>query len=184
MNMKHHDCSCGMCTSPKPAPCQGFLLPKIIANGREWLRRQCFALEVEGLPACAQPPYALVSVYPCGDPGWEPVPDGRPLHFRVTIPLLCQVRDGCGCIHTGRGSISLCMQLHPSCPLPECWRSCMMVLPCVRLVCAECSHTACFQTQLEVMVEAYLLRWEPCMGQQPCKPKCPELPLYPQPYRI
>lgn len=181
--MKQHACCCPECKPPKPAPCQGFLLPKIIASGREWLRRSCVTLQVEGLPCCAKPPFTLCSVSPCGEPEWEPL-DGRALRFRVKLPLLCQVRDACGCLHSGQAAISVEVCLTPTCPAPECWRSCMTVLPCVRLVCADCSQDGCFNTQLEVLVEAYLLRWEPCMTNLPCKPKCPELPLYPQPCRI
>ena len=180
--MKHHACCCPECKPPKLAPCQGFLLPKIIASGRTWLRRSCTTLQVDGLPCQAQPPYALVSVSPCGEPTWDPCPDGRPLRYQVTVPLLCQVRDACGCLHSGRSAISVEVCLSPACPLPECWRCSMMVLPCVRLVCADCSQNCCFTAQLEVLVEAYLLRWEPCLSNQPCKPRCPELPLYPQPY--
>lgn len=179
--MKHPECSCPICKPTKPAPCQGFLLPKIIASGREWLRRCCVNLAVEDLPRCTQPPFTLCSVSSCGEPCWESLPDGRPLRFRVRIPLLCQVRDACGCLHSGRAEISSELCLTPACPLAECWRASMMVLPCVRLVCADCSQDACFNAQLEVLVEAYLLRWEACMTHQPCKPACPDLPLYPQP---
>lgn len=180
--MKQHDCSCAACTPPRPS--HGWLLPRIIAKGKEWLRRQCFSLQIDHLPACAQSPYTLISVSPCGEPTWEPLADGRPLCFRVRIPLVCQVRDGCGCLHSGSACISLNASLTPLCPPHECWRSCMMVLPCVRLVCSACSQTCCIDAQLEVLLEAYLLRWESCMASQPCKPKCPDLPLYPQPCRM
>ena len=179
--MKHPTCCCNDCKPCKPAPMQGVLLPRIIASGRTWLRRSCVSLTVEGLPCQAQPPYALCSVSPCGEPTWEPCADGRPLHYLITVPLLCQVRDACGCLHSGRTEISTEVCLNPTCPLPECWRASLMVLPCVRLVCADCSHTGCFSAQLEVLVEAHLLRCEPCMTDTPCKPRCPELPLYPQP---
>lgn len=179
--MKHPACCCTPCKPPKPAPAAGFLLPKITASGRTWQRRCCTELQVDELPCCAKPPFALCGVSPCGEPAWEPLPGGRPLCYSITVPVLCQVRDACGCVHSGRGAITVEVCLTPNCPAAECWRSCMMVLPCVRLVCAECSHSACFTAQLEVLVEAYLLRWEPCMTGQPCKPRCPELPLYPQP---
>ncbi|MBE5803413.1 MAG: hypothetical protein E7316_02765 [Clostridiales bacterium] len=181
--MKHHDCSCPVCKPCKPAPMQGILLPRIIASGRTWQRRSCVTLQVEGLPCCAQPPFALCSVSPCGEPCWEPLADGRSLRFRVTVPLLCQIRDACGCLHHGHAAISTEVCLTASCPIAECWRSHMTVLPCVRLVCADCTQDACFTAQLEVLVEAYLLRWEPCVTDRPCKPSCPELPLYPQPCR-
>lgn len=174
--MKHPSCHCDC----KP-PMQGFLLPKILASGRAWQRCCCVELQVEGLPCCAKPPFALCSVSPCGEPVWEPLEGGRQLRFRVEVPLICQVRDACGCVHSGRAAISTEVCLTPCCPVAECWRGAMMVLPCVRLVRAECSHTACFTAQLEVLVEAYVLRWEPCSTGQPCKPRCPELPLYPQP---
>jgi len=176
--MKHPSCRCD-----HQPPMQGILLPKIIASGREWQRRCCVKLQVEDLPRCAKPPLALCSVSPCGEPTWEPLGGGRSLRFRVRIPLLCQVRDACGCLHSGRAAISVEVCLTPACPVAECWRSNLMVLPCVRLVCAECSQDCCFTAQLEVLVEAYVLRWEPCSTGRPCKPRCPELPLYPQPYQ-
>ena len=176
--MKHHDCRC---SQPQAQAIPGVLLPRILASGREWLHRQCFDITLHDLPECARPPLALVSVSPGGDPRWTPSPCSRPLLYCVEIPLLCQVRDSCGCLFTACSSISAKVCLTPCCPLPECWRSQMMVIPCVRLVCAECSHDPCFHAQLEVLVEAWLLRWENCAAQQPCKPCCPELPLYPQP---
>ena len=174
--MKHPSCRCD-----RQPPMQGILLPKIIASGREWQRRCCVELRVEDLPRCAKPPFALCSVSPCGEVSWEPLPGSRPLRFRVKVPLICQVRDACGCLHSGLAAISAEVCLTPCCPLPECWRANLTVLPCVRLVCAECSQDCCFTAQLEVLVEAYLLRWEPCPTDVPCKPRCPELPLYPQP---
>lgn len=181
--MKQHECCCPVCKPNRPSPTQSVLLPRIVASGREWLRRACVDLQVEHLPCCAQPPLSLVSVAPDGMPTWEPLHSGPPLGYRVTIPLMCQVHDGCGCIHTGQSSITMEVCLRPNCPSAECWRASLQVLPCVRLICADCSQNSCFAAQLEVVVEAYLLRWEPCATGIPCKPSCPELPLYPQPCR-
>lgn len=179
--MKQHDCCCSHCKPGRPAPTQSVLLPRIIASGREWLRRACMDLQVEGMPCCAAPPFALTGVAPAGEPAWEPLGDGCGLRFRVQVPLLCQVRDGCGCMHQGRSTITLEVCLRPHGPAQACWRANLQVLPCVRLICAQCSQTACFAAQLEVVLEAYLLRWEPCATGIPCKPPCPELPLYPPP---
>ena len=99
----------------------------------------------------------------------------------VTIPVVCQVKDCQGCLYTGRSCVEaeVCVQL--TVPSAECWRHCMMVLPCVRLVCVPCAcDEPCFDAQLEVIGEVYLTRWEPCMVGVP-KPVCPDLPLYPQP---
>ena len=38
----------------------------------------------------------------------------------------------------------------------------------------------CFQAEVEILAEIYMIRWEPCMVGVP-KPVCPDLPLYPQP---
>lgn len=179
--MKQQDCGCPNCKPVRPRPMQRVLLPKILASGREWLRRSCVSLQVEGLPNCLQPPYGLVSVSPCGEAQWESLSEGRPLHLRITVPLLCQVRDGCGCLHSGHSCLCVEMCLQPQCSMQECWRGSMMILPSVRLICAEQSCGECFSAQIEMLVEAYLLRWEPCATGQPCPPRCPELPLYPQP---
>lgn len=178
--MKQHECCCRHCKPERP-PTTQMLLPRVIASGREWLRRTCVNLQVEELPCCAQPPFALVQVSPAGEPTWEPAGEGRTLRFRVHIPLLCQVRDSCGGMHQGKSCISVEVCLRPTCPAPDCWRANLLALPSVRLICAECSHGACFAAQLEVAVEVYLLRWETCSTGIPCKPACPDLPLYPPP---
>lgn len=179
--MKHHTCCCPGCTPPRPAPCPGFLLPRVIASGRGGDPRSCLQLQVEGLPCQAQPPYTLTSVSPAGEPSWEPLTGAQGLSYCVSIPLVCQVRDACGCLYCGHAHITTQVCLTPCRPAHECWRSCMMVLPCVRLICAQSACEPCFTAQLEVLVEAYLLRWEPCGTAQTCKPRCPELPLYPHP---
>lgn len=173
------ECSCG---SRKAFPPHGFLLPKIIASGRQWQRCRPLQLSVDGLPDCAPPPFTLLSVTACGEPSWEQLPcdNRRQQLFRVTIPLACQVRDCNGCVYTGRSHVQTEVCVNMTIPASECWRHCLMVLPCVRLVCAPCSsQTPCFDAQLELLVEIYMTRWEPCMVGVP-KPVCPELPLYPQ----
>lgn len=167
-------CSCGK-------PCRSFLLPRIIASGRTWLRRHCCTMRVEGIE-CAQPPLTLLCVSACGEPSWEQLScDSRQLRLRVTIPLTAQVRDACSCVHTGRACVEAEVCLSLSVPQGECWRSNLLLTPCVRLVCLPCtSQNACFDVQLEILIEAFLVRWETCnAGGQ--KPQCPDLPLYPQP---
>ena len=66
-------------------------------------------------------------------------------------------------------------------PACECWRNTQMVLPCVRLIQPSApSCEPCFQAEVEILAEIYMIRWEPCMVGVP-KPVCPDLPLYPQP---
>lgn len=185
-----HECQCCDCRQDcschgnrKPFPPHGFLLPKVIASGREWLRRRSFCLRIEGVSECAQPPFTLLSVTACGEPTWESLPcdNRRQQLLRVTVPVACQVRDCGGCAYTGHASICVDVCVNLTTPAGECWRNNLMILPCVRLVCVPCaSDDLCFEAQLEVLLEVYMIRWEPCMVGVP-KPVCPDLPLYPQP---
>ena len=179
------ECRYNSCNRPPDGSVrQGFLLPRILASGREWLRRCQTTLRMEGLPECAPPPLTLISVCVAGEPSWvqEHDPARRALCLHVTIPLICQVRDSCGCVHSGRSCARVDVALRLTMPAAECWRNTLLVQPCVRLVCAPCSSEhACFEAELEILAECYMIRWEPCMAGPP-KPECPpSLPLYPQP---
>lgn len=106
----------------------------------------------------------------------------RQFRLRVCIPVECQVRDANGCVYNGRSVVETEASLRLSFPVCECWRSQLMLLPCIRLiqpVTTRCEP--CFRAEVELLLESYLTRWEPCMVGVP-KPVCPELPLYPQPY--
>lgn len=181
------DCHCRDCCCA-PQPCaqrssHAFLLPRVLAAGRQWQRRCSLCLELCGLPECIEGPLTLVSVSACGESSWEAVPVDSPhvLCLRVTIPLHCQVRDRCGAIHSARASLTTEVTLRLSCPAAECWRHQLLLLPCVRLACPPCPSENCrFDVQLELLVEAYLIRWEPCSTGM-SQPACPQLPLYPQP---
>ena len=188
------DCRCGppplpprpapSCFPQRPFPSNGFLLPRIIAAGREWQRRCSLTLEITGLPLGAEPPLTLLDLTSCGQPTWEILAcdDPRAMLLRVKVPLTCQVRDRCNSVHTGRAAITVDVRLRLSVPQAECWRGNLLVLPCVRLLCIPCSsERPTFDVLLEVLVEAYMTRWEPCLNGPPQKPACPDLPLFPQP---
>ena len=165
-------------------PPGGFLLPRIVAAGREWQRRCSLTLHVEGLPVGAEPPLTLLEVTSCGQPTWETLEcsDPRATVLRVRVPLTCQVRDRCNRLYTGQTAITVDVRLRHSGPRSECWRSNLLVLPCVRLICVPCStEKPTFDVLLEVLVEAYMTRWEPCLSGTAPKPTCPDLPLFPQP---
>lgn len=172
------------CYPSKPFPSNGFLLPRIVAAGREWQRRCQLTLAVDGLPLGAEAPLTLLEVTACGQPSWETLEcdDPRALALRVRVPLACQVRDRNNRCYTGRSAITVDVRMRMSCPRSECWRGNVMVLPCVRLICVPCpEETPSFDVLLEVLVEAYMTRWEPCLSGEPQKPCCPDLPLFPQP---
>lgn len=176
------ECYCGMRPNEQCMP--GYLLPRVIASGRQWQRRCAVCLCVEGLPSCATPPFTLLSVTAADGCTWEalPQPSCTRMLLHVVIPLLCQVRDCNGCIHVGRASIETDVAMQLNVRSQDSWRSSVMVQPCVRLVCLPCaSERCCFDAQLEVVVEAFMTRWELC---HPCGQKSvcqQDLPLYPQP---
>lgn len=163
---------------------RGFLLPRIIACNREWQRGRQVALQVEALPACPGSCLTLTDVRAAGEPLWTQRPDPcrRALNLHVTIPLLCLVRDEQGCLQEGRAQVAVDTSLPLTTPQAECWRDQLMLLPCVRLmVPGVTGQGGCFDAPLEIRLESYLVRWEPCLpqGEQSACP--PPLPLYPQP---
>ena len=88
--------------------------------------------------------------------------------LRLCIPVCCQVRDCRGNLYTGDALVETDINLRLTMPVNECWRNTMVVLPCVRLVCAPPpSDDACFEAQLELLVEVYMTRWETCMAGIP-----------------
>ena len=159
-------------------------MQKIVCCERRSFPNVCQELVLDDLPPCAEAPYTLVMVQQSGaQPWWTPLEshlDGR-LRIRVRIPVCCQVRDACGKLFQATSTAEVEASLRPQCPASECWRHSLYVVPCVRLCHADCcSETACFRVRLEICVDIYLLRPEPCMIRR-AEPPCPELPLYPQP---
>ena len=164
---------------------ESVLLQKIVACERRSIPCLCCKLSLEGLPPCATPPYHLVGVRQSGaQPWWTPLcsqgPNAR-LPICVSIPVSCQVRDQCGGLHQAASVVEVEVSLRPPCPPSEHWRHSIFIVPCLRLLEGEsCCEEACCQARLEISLELYLLRPEPCMVRKP-EPPCPELPLYPPP---
>lgn len=176
---------------PQPKPCktktEGVLLQKIVACERRNIPSLSTELTLEGLPCCATPPFRLLMVQQSGaQPWWTPLDNQGPnarLCIKVSIPVCCQVQDCCGKLYNATSVVEAEASLRPPCPLSECWRHSIFVAPCVRLCMAECCSQDCtFQACLQVSLELYLLRPEPCMMHKP-EPACPDLPLYPPPIR-
>ena len=181
---------------PKPiCPPKGVLLPRILASGRAWQRRACVSLYVGGLPADTRGALHLTGVSACGEADWELAPQQSPCDYRsccrrpspcllrVNIPVVCQVQVDCGSVLRGESLLTTDVALPIRCAQAECWRNQMVVLPCVRLIdggapiCAESCAVPVFECTLEVLVEAYMTRWEACGNA----PACPDLPLFPPP---
>ena len=159
--------------APQPAPPQNILIQKIIACERRSIPCLCTELH---FPACE--PTCLNSVCAAGTPCWR-MTDGCTLC--ITLPLTAQLCDACGRCCTQPASIEVETDLPRSfaCAMDDP-RVSLLILPCVRLLRAECAGSGCFRAQLSVSLEIYLLRYETghCGS---LKPPCPQLPLYPQP---
>lgn len=127
-------------------------------------------------------PFTLLSVA-AGDPVQQellPSPSPRCQPVRVTIPLVCQVRDRNGCVCPGVASLEVEVMLRLQVPQCECWHASLLIQPCVRLACLPCcTEQPMFDAYLEVLVEAYFVHWEQTNPAHP-QPRCPELPLYPE----
>ncbi|MEG1966772.1 MAG: hypothetical protein RR142_03795, partial [Clostridia bacterium] len=166
---------------------QGVLLQKIIASERRNMPCVAAELKLDDLPCCAVPPFTLLSVQQSGiQPWWTPLDNQtnhQKLQLCISIPVCCRVRDACGKQYQATSVVEVDVSIRPPCPVSECWRHSIYVVPCVRLCMSECrSDTSVFQAKLQVSIEIYLLRPEPCMIHRP-EPSCPELPLYPQPIK-
>lgn len=159
---------------PRPAPPQGFLMQRIIACERRSI--PCLHTEL-CLNDCSLS--AIRSVCAAGAPSCWSMADGCTL--RTALPLNVCACDDCGHCCTVPSSIEVETALPRSfaCAVDDP-RSTLLILPCVRLVRADCAGNGCFRVQLAISLEILLLRYE-TLGH--CKPQCPQLPLYPQPMR-
>ncbi len=157
-------CGCDRCTQHAPCDQPRFLLPRILASGRIHQRCASFTLQPECLPDCLRPPLMLVSVSAgCQTPQWELLPGDRHNEacVHISIPLICRVRDCSGCTFSAPACIETDAVLRLPMPFAECWRANVLVQPCVRMICPPPSSACgCFDVQLEVAAEVWLVRWE------------------------
>lgn len=159
---------------PRPAPPQGYLMQKIVACEKRTI--PCLCTEW-CLDACASG--TIQSVVPGGAPSWT-VENGCTL--RISLPLSVRLCDACGrCCAYPANSIAEIDLPHRFLSELADFRSTLLIMPCVRLLHAECACGGCFRAKLAVSLEICLLRYETVYCGAP-KPACPPpLPLYPQP---
>ncbi len=189
-----NDCGASPCPRPPRPPkppknClgQSVLLNKIICSERKCFPNLCTELTLADLPCCAKAPFMLLMVQQSGaNPWWAPLENDGPrnrLCLRVCIPVCCQIRDACGRHFSAMGTVELDTCFSPGCSPSDCWRHTLTLVPCVRLCNPPvCAQDCVFPVRLEVVLEMYLTRPEPCLMRS-SEPSCPELPLYPQPCR-
>lgn len=122
--------------------------------------------------------HAIHSVCSSSVPSCWQLDDGCTL--RVSLPLSVCLSNACGS-RVQPASVDAETALPHSFAQalydPHCT---LLILPCVRLLRAECICEGVFRVQLAISLEVYLLRYELCVCGSP-KPSCPPLPLYPQP---
>ena len=178
---------------PKPAPCctprqENVLLPKIVACERRTIPCLCTELTLEDLPCCAVPPFQLLKVRQSGaQPWWRPV--DRPgeyqrMHMKICIPVCAEVKDSCGKCYHASGVVEAEVFVKNVCSPCDTWHQQVFIFPCVMLLPGcECSESCTFCVKLEIQLEIYLLRPEPCAVKKADRPEkpCPDLPMYPQP---
>ncbi len=178
-------CARPSCPPPKPMRTEGVLLQKIIACERRSVPCLCTELTLEEL--CAQPPLTLVKVQQSGaQPWWSPLNSAHnqgQLSICVSIPVCAQVCDCRGQLHHASATVNVETYLRAVCSCNELARNTLLIVPCVRLVCADpCPEGCTFKVQLCIELEIYLLRPEP-FKIHCSEPACPDLPLYPPPVR-
>lgn len=154
------------------------LAPRIVASGRARLRANDLTLCVQDLPDTAEPPFALIAVNASGPSDWEFLSISRfCATLRVTIPLTVRVRDCAGCVFCAHSSITVDVPVRISIPQRNPGRAHVEVMPSVRLLCVEgCSEDGCFTVSLALLVDVYVIRWEPS-GDGITVPCRPDLPL-------
>lgn len=186
-------CACPpapMCNAAPASFRGGYLLPRILACGREWVRCMDATIQVRGLPEALAQPLTICQICVANvPPRWQEDDacrnEPRAVILLVEIPLEVTLRDADGSFHQGRSEVFVRVRVPLSCPRDQCWQNRWEVLPSVRMLgCAaqECEQMFC--VRLEANVEAYMVRSEPVCRRE-CPPQCPPpLPLYPQLPRI
>lgn len=160
------------CAPPRPSPPDRCLIQRVIACEKRSV--SCLATEwhFDGMNA-------IHSVCASGVPSCWQLDDGCTL--RVSLPLSVCLSNACGqrCIQPASVDVETALPRSFAQALCDP-HSTLLILPCVRLVHAQCTCESDFRVQLAISMEIYLLRYEICRCESP-KPPCPQLPLYPQP---
>lgn len=172
---------------PKPEKpiCENVLLQKIIACERRSIPQLCTQVKPDRLPDCACPPYTLLSLTQSGaQPWWSPVehhcPDQRS-YIKVFIPVCLKLCDSEGRTWHTTAVVEAEVSYRPPMGYGEHRSGSLFIVPCLRLTGGErCSESGTFCVQLEICLELYVLRPEPCAMHHHELPEKP-LPLYPQP---
>ena len=181
--MKHFDsCRCEQCRDRHPqhqsAP-YGYLMQQIVSEGR--LQEHCrqFCLSLSPLPRILMPPYSICAVRTNGDIVITPDGCGS---VSATIPLSVIVNDQQGNSHTAAAQLSLCIPMRSGRGDAAHYIAKAQVSLCRQCVCFE--DSAQVSVCLSVCIQVFGVQLMPMYAPSPCAPVCPDLPIYPQPFRL
>ena len=189
-------CNCNRCKG-RPPPCGGcrestsveggYLLPRILASGREWVRCMEATIFVRGLPECVAQPLSICQICVGSGPPrcWEDdtwPSERRAVILMVEVPLDITLRDAAGCFHRGQSEILVRVRVQLPFSKDQCWRNQWVAQAAVRMLgCATQQCERVFCVRLEVNVEVFLVRSE-AVCRRECQPQCQfPLPLFPPP---
>lgn len=181
---------------PPQEPCcesrPRFLLPRVLDALREHIRCLPVCLEVTGLPCGLCGPFTLLSVEADGNnvqilPQADSCCGPCAQSAQARIPLLVRVCDGCGCQYCGAAEVCVPVRA-PRGDGCSAFGGSLTAIGGVRL--AGGCGAACepvFSVRLEVWVDVYLIRMEPCGHGEPPPPKprpnpCPPPSQGPRPF--
>lgn len=170
---------------PQKPRCESVLLQKIVCCEKRTIPQLCTQITLENVPPCACAPFRLESVHQSGaQPWWSPVethgPDMRN-HILVSIPVCCAITDSEGKRYNATAVVQTEVSYRADGHQREQWRNSLFIVPCLRMIGGDtCSDTAVFCIRVEIHLEIYLLRPEPCAMQRH-ETVCEEVPLYPIP---
>ncbi len=169
---------------PPPGPETCRPMPRVICSGREAQRNLHACIAVSGLPCNICGPLRLLGLESTGEkPDVRLLEDCRgpsPWIAEVTIPLLAWVQDATGCTHCGQ------TQVKAYCSMPSCCdHASAALVACAEVRLVDACGLSCtpeFEVRLQIFVEVYVVRVEPCKCHR--KKECalfPQMPMYPQP---
>jgi len=169
------------CRPPKPPKPEGVLLPRIVACEKRTLPRMCSSIRLHPIPECACGCMNLHQL--CWDGSqirWQERYDAcQRRNLCLTIPVRARLCDNCGKTYSAHGELEANIALPPRFDCAPYHT--LFIQPQVRLLCA---HPTCerdvFDVEVCILLEVYLLHLQPCLSH-PCRPSCPDLPLYPPP---
>ena len=155
-----------------PAPHPGYLLQKIIAHDSIVIPAHCAELCLNDCTLTTLQSLCASGAAVCAM---------RADRLHLSVPVSVCACDACGRCRTLNTALHVDTALtHKlACIHPDA-RTMLLAIPCIRLLRADAACGGCFRVRVQIQLEIYLLQCEN-LCSAPCRPACPQLPLYPPP---